>query len=82
MTTPLLALVLLVVLANLIVCIAQWWRHDNLTSRVTKLEAHREASLSHTEVRGLYERLSSIEGQIQTTNRLMQTVQEHLLEND
>lgn len=57
-------------------------RFGLLEGRVTKLEAYQQQNLTHAETRAIYERLAGIEGQIQTTNRLMQTVQEHLLESD
>jgi hypothetical protein len=78
----LLILVLVVCLLNLGVVMLLWWRHVGLVARVTRLEVYQEQNLTHAETREIYERLSSIEGQVQTTNRLMQTVQEHLLEND
>lgn len=78
----LLVLVLLVSLVNLGIGMLLWWRHVGLVARVTRLEVYQEQNLTHAETRAIYERLSSIEGQVQTTNRLMQTVQEHLLEND
>lgn len=78
----LLVAVLLVVLANLVIVLVLWWRHEALSVRVAKLEAHRESALTHAEVRSLYDRLATIEGQNQTMTRLLQTVQEHLLEND
>lgn len=79
---PLLVLVLLVALGNLAVAVLLWWRHIGLVARVTRLEVYQETNLTHAESRQIYERLSSMEGQIQTTNRLLHTVQEHLLEND
>lgn len=79
---PALGMLLMLSAANLCVGAVIWWRHIGLVSRVTRLEVYQEQNLTHAETRQIYERLSSIEGQIQTTNRLMQTVQEHLLETD
>lgn len=80
--TVLLILVILTIV-NLIVTIMAWWRHDGLSSRVQRLEVlQQNAAMTHLEARQIYERLASIEGQNQTTNRLLQTVQEHLLENE
>ncbi|WP_411832311.1 hypothetical protein [Pseudoxanthomonas mexicana] len=79
---PLLVAVLIVCVINVGIGMVLWWRHVGLVARVTRLEVYQEQNLTHAETRQIYERLSSIEGQIQTTNRLMQTVQEHLLEND
>lgn len=79
---PLLVLLLVVALGNLAVAVLLWWRHIGLVSRVTRLEVYQETNLTHAESRQIHERLSSMEGQILTTNRLLQTVQEHLLEND
>ncbi|RPE81833.1 hypothetical protein [Vulcaniibacterium tengchongense] len=83
-TAPYALLLVLLLLAtgNLSVGLLLWWRQNGIAVRVAKLEAFREAGLTHAEIREIYERLSSIEGQIGTTNRLMQTMQEHLLEND
>lgn len=78
----LLMLVLITVLANLALGIVLWWRQASLGARVARLEVYREHAISQVETRQIYERLASIEGQIQTTNRLMQTVQQHLLESD
>ncbi|MGH8040348.1 MAG: hypothetical protein ACREPD_21745 [Stenotrophomonas sp.] len=77
-----LILLLAVGLANLLIGVLLWWRHVSLVARVTRLEVYREQALTHTDVRLVYERLSSMEGQVQTTNRLLQTVQQHLLENE
>lgn len=77
-----LILLLAIGLANLLIGFLLWWRHVGLVARVTRLEVYREQALTHTDVRQVYERLSSMEGQIQTTNRLLQTVQQHLLENE
>jgi hypothetical protein len=57
-------------------------RFSVMEARVSKLEAYQMQNLTHAETRQIYERLSSIEGQVHTTNRVMQTVQEFLLEND
>jgi len=82
MVVALLVVVLVISLANLLIGFLLWWRHVGLVARVTRLEVYREQALTHTDVRQVYERLSSMEGQIQTTNRLLQTVQQHLLENE
>lgn len=89
---PVLSVLLTLSAANLCLASVMWWRHyglasrvaqlEGMASRITRLEVYQEQNLTHAETRQIYERLSSIEGQIQTTNRLMQTVQEHLLEND
>lgn len=77
---PLLLVVLVVVLITLGISLALWHRTSSLAGRVTRLEVYQENNLTHAETRQIYERLSSIEGQIQTNNQLMQTVQKHLLE--
>lgn len=77
-----LVLLLAIGVANLLIGVLLWWRHVGLVARVTRLEVYREQALTHTDVRQVYERLSSMEGQLQTTNRLLQTVQQHLLENE
>ena len=80
---PVLIMVAVLGVANLLFAVLTWLRHDGLASRVQRLEVlQQNAAMTHPEARQIYERLASIEGQIQTTNRLMQTVQEHLLEND
>lgn len=73
---------LLIGLLNLCGLAVLWWRLIGLVARVTKLEAYQTLNLTHAETRAIYERLASIEGQVQTTNRLMQTVQQHLLESE
>lgn len=77
-------LILLVVLVaiNLLIGLVMWWRHSGLADRVTKLEIHYQHSLGRAEVTEIRDRLSSLEGQVETTNRMLRTVQEHLLEND
>lgn len=83
MNDPVLIVLAVLGLANLIVGIMAWKRYGDLAYRVQRLEVlQQNAAMTHPEARQIYERLASIEGQIQTTNRLMQTVQEHLLEND
>jgi len=59
-----------------------WWRHVGLVARMTRQEARSEASLSHEELRRLYEELANIKGQLTTTNQMMRTVQQHLLESE
>lgn len=78
----LLTLVLLVSLANLALAFLSWWRHDALSSRVTRLEANQASALTAAECRAIYERLSNIEGRLTTSTQLMQTIQKHLLERD
>lgn len=79
-----LLLLVAVVLAamNLAVAVASWWRHDSLASRVTRIEASQASALTSAECRGIFERLSNIEGRVNTTNQLMQTIQKHLLEHE
>lgn len=80
---PLLILLVVLIAAVLIIQVLSWLRHDGLASRVQRLEVlQQNAAMTHPEARQIYERLASIEGQVQTTNRLMQTVQKHLLENE
>lgn len=79
---PLLILLLMLQLGSLSIGFVLWWRHVGLVARVTRLEAFQENSLTHAEMRAICERLASIEGQIKTTNQLMQTVQTHLLESE
>lgn len=77
-----LLLVVALLLANLLVVVMLWRRHDEMSARVIHVEARLSNALSHVEVRQLFERMSSLDGQMQTISRLMQTVQEHLLESD
>lgn len=74
----LIALIVVNVLLIVALCF-NWWRNDNLAQRVATLEAHR---LSTDQVLGIYNRLGTIEGRLETTVKMMQTIQEHLLEND
>ncbi len=78
----LLLILVVVVLAHLLVTVWQWARHDGLATRVTRMEALLANNLTPAEIRQLFDRLASLEGQLQTTNGLLRTVQEHLLEND
>ncbi len=70
-------LLLLALLGVVLVALVLW-----LFSRVAKLEAQQENSLTHIEVRGLYNELSELKGQMRTMTDLMHKVQEHLLENE
>lgn len=79
---PLLIVLLLVSLATLLTTVALWWRTTGLESRVAKLEAYQESSLTHAETRAIYERMASIDGRLNTTTQLLQSVQRHLLEKD
>lgn len=81
-TQLLLVLTLVVVLANLLIAFLSWWRHDGLVSRVTRLEVQQAHALTAVECRQIHERLANIEGRVTTTNQVMQTIQEHLLESD
>lgn len=58
-----------------------WWRLVSLVSRVTTVEAVQHQGISHSDLRGIYETLAELKGQMQTNNMLMKTVQQHLLEN-
>lgn len=79
-----LLLLVAVVLAamNLAVAVASWWRHDSLASRVTRIEERQTNALTAAECRAIFERLSNIEGRVNTTNQLIQTIQGYLLERD
>lgn len=79
---PLLVLVLVVAGANLLVGMILAWRHAGLAERVSRLEVYQQANLTHAETRAIYERLSLIEGQTATTQTMLRTVQDHLLEKD
>lgn len=79
---PLLFLVLVVAGANLLVGMVLWWRHAGLAERVSRLEIYQQQNLTHAETRQIYERLSLIEGQTATTQTILRSVQEHLLEKD
>lgn len=59
-----------------------WWRHVGVVARVTRLETRNESALTHEELRRLHERMATVEGQVNTTNRLLGTVQQFLLEKD
>lgn len=80
---PLVLVALLVLVGGCLAgLVLLWWRHIGLTARVTRLEVRGESALTHDELRRLYERLGGIEGQVAASNRMMQTVQEHLMERD
>ncbi|WP_414499159.1 hypothetical protein [Stenotrophomonas maltophilia] len=82
MVVGLLVLVTGLVSINLLVGIVLWWRHSGLADRVTKLEVHYQHHLSRKEVQQVFERLASLEGQLDNTNEMLKTVQKHLLETD
>lgn len=82
MVVGLLVLVTGLVSINLLVGIVLWWRHSGLADRVTKLEVHNEHRITRDEVQKVFERLATLEGKTDTTNELLKTVQEHLLENE
>ncbi|WP_282265953.1 hypothetical protein [Stenotrophomonas sp. PS02298] len=82
MVLPLLVLLLAVAMGNLLVGVFLWWRHAGLEARVARLEIYQQNNLTHAASRQIFERLSSMEGKIQASNLLLQTVQKHLLEND
>lgn len=78
----LLIVIVVLVALNLLVGGVLWWRHSGLADRVTRLEIHQQHSLAKAEVLAIYDRLSSMEGQAEIQIRMLQTVHEHLLEND
>jgi Tfp pilus assembly protein PilX len=78
----LMILLLVLVAMNLLVGVVIWWRHVALAERVTRLETHHQHSLGRSEVLAIHDRLASLEGQLKTTNQMLQTVQKHLLENE
>lgn len=82
MVVGLLVLVAGLVSINLLVGIVLWWRHSGLADRVTKLEVHYQHHLSRQEVQRVFERLATLEVQLEATNEMLMTVQTHLLEND
>ncbi|WP_447904521.1 hypothetical protein [Stenotrophomonas geniculata] len=82
MVVGLLVLVAGLVSINLLVGIVLWWRHSGLADRVTKLEVNYQHHLSRQEVQRVFERLVTLEVQLETTNEMLMTVQTHLLEKD
>ncbi|QHB72923.1 hypothetical protein [Stenotrophomonas sp. 364] len=78
----LLAVLMVVALLNLGQSLVLASRHNTLQERIARLEAYQQTNLTHAETRAIYQRLSSMEGQIETTHTLLKTVQEHLLERD
>lgn len=77
----LLALGLLLGVLNVVGLGLLWWRLVAIAGRVTTVEAIQAQGLSSGDVRGIYESLAELKGQMQTNNMLMKTVQQHLLEN-
>lgn len=80
--TAILIVIALLVLLNLLVAIASWWRHDGLAARVTRIEAAQSGALSPSEVRDLFKSISHLDGRVDTAVKIMQSIQEHLLERD
>ena len=92
------ALLLIVVLAglNLLVAIASWRRHDVLASHhgelarshhllaleVAGIKTVQANALSAKECRELFESQAHLCGRMDTAVKLMQTIQEHLMERD
>lgn len=68
--------------ANLGMCVLLWSRQGALSERITRVEVHQQAALTNQEVRTIHERISAIEGRQDTTVRMLQTIQDHLLESD
>lgn len=81
-TDAMLLMLVAMVALNLVVAFASWWRHDGLASRVTRIEERQAHALTAKECREIYEALAGIEGRLDVTNRLMNTIQEHLLERE
>lgn len=78
--TVLLSLALIGAAANTFFTAAAWYLLLRTRDRVSRLESQQATDLSHAEVRGIYERLSSVEGRLDTTNSLLGAIQKHLLE--
>ncbi|WP_459062131.1 hypothetical protein [Stenotrophomonas sp. PSU-St15] len=77
-----LVLVAGLVALNLLVGVVLWWRHSGLADRVTKLEVQHAHHLTHKETGELFDRIARLEGMAAATNRMLETVQEHLMEKD
>lgn len=77
-----LVLILLAVIANLVIAFLNWWRHDGLASRVTRLEAQMSNALSSADCRSIYDRLAHVEGRLLAVSQGVQTIQKHLMETE
>lgn len=62
--------------------LAVWRTCNGHGNRLTRLEAQQGNQLTAAEVRAMFERLANIEGRLEASTRMMQTIQDHLLEND
>lgn len=59
-----------------------WWQHNGLAARVAAIESTQKHLLNHADARMIFERLSSMEGQVNTLSQLTRSVQQHLLDKE
>ena len=79
---PLLFVAVLASLASVAMQFVSWFMHNGLSTRVARLEAQQQNTLTHGETVRIYERLSSLETLVETQATTLETIKEHLLEND
>ncbi|MTI74712.1 MAG: hypothetical protein FH747_13820 [Stenotrophomonas sp.] len=79
---PLLFVAVLASLASVVLQFVSWFMHNGLSNRVARLEAQQQNTLTHGETVRIYERLSSLETLVETQATTLETIKEHLLEND
>lgn len=79
---PLLLVLLALSLVTVTLIGVLWWQHMGLLARVSRLEESQKHLLNHADARLLYERLSSVEGQITANTQITRSVQQHLLDRE
>ena len=79
---PMLFVAVLASLTSVALQFVSWFMHNGLSSRVARLEAQQQNTLTHGETIRIYERLSSLETLAETQATTLETIKEHLLEND
>lgn len=79
---PLLFVAVLASMTSVAMQFMAWFMHNGLANRVAKLEAQQQNTLTHGETIRIYERLSSLEALVETQATTLETIKQHLLEND
>lgn len=60
--------------------IISWVMHNNVASRVNALEARSANSITHAEMRGVYERLSSVDARLEAQASSLKAIEQYLME--
>ncbi len=79
---PMLVVLVILSLAILLLVGLLWWQHNGLAARVAAIETTQRHLLDHVDARRIFERLSSMEGQVTTLLQLNRSMQQHLLQRE